>query len=114
MSLIERTEIRLAEELQHDTNQHRASILREICDLAETRICLRVRTQTLPEILEPIAADIVVKLWRRLSYEGISSEGADKISTSFVENILAEYETDLKAYQDSMAEETGIKKIRFW
>lgn len=114
MSLLERTKTRLAGELQHDTNQYCASILREICDLAETRICLRVRTQTLPEILEPIVADIVVKLWRRLSYEGISSEGADKISTSFVEDILAEYETDLKAYRDSMDEETGIKKIRFW
>ena len=114
MSLIERAETRLAEELQHDTNQHHVSILREICDLAETRICLRVRTQTLPKILEPIATDVVVKLWRRLSYEGISSEGADKISTSFVEDILAEYETDLKAYRDSIDKETGIKKVRFW
>lgn len=114
MSLLERAETRLARELQHDPDQLRASILREICDLAETRICLRVRTQTLPEILEPIAADIVVKLWRRLSYEGISSEGADKISTSFVEDILAEYEPDLQAYQDAMDQETGSRKIRFW
>lgn len=114
MSLLERAETRLAEELQHDPDQSRLFILREICNLAETRICLRVRTQTLPEILEPIAADVAVKLWRRLSYEGISSEGADKISTSFVEDILAEYEPDLKAYQDSVNQESGVKKIRFW
>ena len=114
MSLLERAETRLARELQHDPDQLRAGILREICDLAATRICLRVRTQTLPEILEPIAADIVVKLWRRLSYEGIASEGADKITTSFVEDILAEYEPDLEAYLDSVDQETGIRKIRFW
>lgn len=114
MSLLERAETRLAGELQHDPDQHRAFILREICDLAETRICLRVRTQTIPEILEPIAADIAVKLWRRLSYEGISSEGADRISTSFVEDILAEYEPELKAYLDSTEQTAGSRKIKFW
>lgn len=114
MSILKRAEIRLSGDLQHDPDQSRLLILREICDLAETRICLRIQAQTLPEILEPIGADIAVKLWRRLSYEGISSEQADKISTAFVENILSEYEPELKAWQDSQAQNSGIKQIRFW
>ena len=61
MGLLERVQVRLAGEPK--TEQ-----LQELCDLASVRICLRVREPTLPDLLEPIAADAVVKLWRRWNY----------------------------------------------
>ena len=69
MGLLERVQVRLAGEPKTDQTEQ----LQELCDLASVRICLRVREPTLPDLLEPIAADAVVKLWRRWNYEGISS-----------------------------------------
>ena len=64
-------------------------------------------------MLEPIAADVVVKLFRRWNYEGIASEGADTISTTFVEDILAEYDEEFAAYRETKEEEAGEKVVRF-
>lgn len=87
--------------------------LQELCELAESRICLRVREPTLPALLEPIAADVAVKLWRRWNYEGISSESGNSISTSFVENVLAEYADEFDAYLEQKALASGSGKVRF-
>lgn len=62
---------------------------------------------------EPIAADVVVKLVRRWNYEGITSEGADTLSTSFVEDVLAEYDDEFAAYRETKAAENGGKQVRF-
>ncbi len=110
MTLLERVETRLAPEMRSD----QVALLLELCDLASVRICLRVRASELPELLQPIAADVVVKAWRRSTYEGISTESKDKISTSFVENILDEYADDLDAYVAQADEENGKYKVRFF
>ena len=94
MTLLERVQIRLQDEPKAENTPQ----LLELCDIASLRICLRVRETTLPEMLEPIAAEVVVKLFRRWNYEGIRSEGADTISTTFVEDVLAEYEDEFTAY----------------
>lgn len=109
MALINRAEVRLKGEIQAG----QFDLLQEFCDLASTRICLHVRESELPVVLEPIAADVVVKIWRRCNYEGVSSETASKINTTFVENILAEYEDELNAYADSRAAESGERRVRF-
>lgn len=113
MALLERVQVRLAGEPDADKGES----LRELCDLASVRICLRVREPTLPALLEPIAADVVVKLWRRWNYEGITSESVSEsggtLSTSFVEDVLAEYDDEFSAYVDQQKADSGRKKIRF-
>lgn len=109
MALIERVQRRLHGEPMTDNT----GLLQELCDLASVRICLRIREPTLPELLEPIAADAVVKLWRRWNYEGISSESGGSISTSFVEDVLAEYDDEFQAYADQKAADSGERSVRF-
>lgn len=110
MALLERVQVRLDGEPVADQEQR----LRELCDLAGVRICLRIREPTLPELLEPIAADVVVKLWRRWNYEGISSENGGTLSTSFVEDVLAEYDDEFAAYVEQQAAQNGRRKIHFY
>ncbi len=109
MTLLEQVQIRLqGEPKSEDTAQ-----LQVLCDLASVRICLRVREPILPTLLEPIAADVVVKLFRRWNYEGVASEGADTISATFVEDVLAEYDDEFAAYRETKAEDAGEKVVRF-
>ncbi|MDO4156261.1 MAG: hypothetical protein Q4D37_05725 [Oscillospiraceae bacterium] len=109
MTLLEQVQIRLQGEPKSDDTAQ----LQVLCDLASVRICLRVREPTLPTLLEPIAADVVVKLFRRWNYEGVASEGADTISTTFVEDVLAEYDDEFAAYRETKAEDAGEKVVRF-
>lgn len=109
MSVQERVRIRL----QNEPGAENETLLTELCDLAASRICLRVREQTLPALLESIAADAVIKIWRRWTYEGIASENKGTISTSFVEDILAEYGAEFDAYRESRVSASGGRRIRF-
>ena len=56
MTLLERVQIRLQDEPKAENTPQ----LLELCDIASLRICLRVRETTLPEMLEPIAAEVEV------------------------------------------------------
>ena len=93
MTLLEQVQIRLQGEPKSDD----IAQLQVLCDLASVRICLRVREPTLPALLEPIAADVVVKLFRRWNYEGV----------------LAEYDDEFAAYREAKAEDAGEKVVRF-
>ena len=66
-------------------------VLMEYIDTVSDRLCLRLGVDILPRLFESICVDAVVKMHRRVYYEGISSEGTANITTSFVDNILAEY-----------------------
>ena len=55
-----------------------------------------------------------MKLWRRWNYEGISSENGDTISTSFVEDVLAEYDDEFAAYAEQQDKTNGKKQIHFY
>ena len=72
------------------------------CDTITNRLMLRLGVDTLPEQFELIAADAVVKMHRRMYYEGISSEsmqGLAQLRTEFVDDILAEYESEIEQYR---------------
>ena len=62
------------------------------------RIALRIGQDTCPDALHYTAVDAAVKMYRRIYFEGISSEGTDGINTSFVEDILREYDAELSAW----------------
>lgn len=78
-----------------------------------SRLCLRLKRDDLPDSFEPIAADAVLKMHRRAYFEGIASEGTDGISTTFVNDILSEYEPEIKAFLDREAMLNGRGTVYF-
>lgn len=76
-------------------------LLLEFCETISSRLALRLGEEELPETFYLIGADAVVKMFRRMYYEGISSESmhaATQMSTAFVEDILNEYQSEIDAY----------------
>ena len=89
MDMLERLKTRLPDtEL---TDEQLSEYLQTMSD----RLCLRLGVDTLPTLFQSICVDATVKMVRRTYYEGISSEGVANISTSFVDNILAEYDDEI-------------------
>ena len=77
------------------------------------RLTLRLGVDSLPKTFEGIAADATVKLYRRAMFEGISSEGTEGLTTSFVADVLAEYADEIAAYRDSKAKTDGDRTVYF-
>lgn len=100
MGLIERVKKRIQEDVADD-------ILAEYIDTMSDRICLRLGTDELPKLFESICVDAVVKMYRRTYYEGISSEGAANISTTFVDDILDEYTDEILSYRERQSNQSG-------
>lgn len=105
MSILERVRIRINDDTIKD------DLLNEYITTATDRVNLRFGVNTLPNVLESIVVDVVMKMHRRMYYEGIASEGADTLSTSFVDDILAEYTEELNTYKDSL--KNTSKVVRF-
>lgn len=112
-SLLDRVQLRLMnhQELPSAT----PALLEDLIRTASDRIKLRVGEDTLPEALESIAVEIVLKMYRRLYYEGISSETADTLRVDFVADIMAEYEKDFADYikRREQVDEYGLPKVFF-
>lgn len=88
-------------------------VLGELLQTAVDRILLRVREDVLPPVLDSIAVDATVKLYRRLYFEGIQTEKADTLNTTFFEDILAEYDHELHAYMEKRDSESTKRVVRF-
>jgi len=82
-------------------------VLKDYIQIISDRLCLRLGLDYLPQTFDSICVDATVKMVRRTYYEGISSEGAANISTSFVEDILAEYEQEIKDWKDMQINKPG-------
>ena len=65
----------------------------------------------MPASFQAICVDAAVKIGRRTYYEGISTESVTNISTSFVDDILSEYEAEISGYLDAQAESGKIDKV---
>jgi hypothetical protein len=79
-------------------------LLEDLVQTAEDRIKLRAGvdfSKPLPPALESIAVEVTVKMWRRRYYEGLTSENADAISTSFADDILKEYDAEIEQWKSS-------------
>ena len=87
-------------------------VLKEYIAVISDRLCLRLGTEKLPAPFQSICVDATVKMCRRTYYEGISSEGAASISTSFVEDILKEYAPEIADWKEREKEKTG-KVVKF-
>ena len=107
MRIIERVQTRLANENPDPV------VLQDYVDIITDRLNLRLGVEMLPKAFESIAADATVKLYRRAMFEGISSEGTDGLTTSFVADVLAEYADEIAAYRDSKAKTDGDRTVYF-
>lgn len=91
-----------------------ADVMRELSGTVSDRLCIRLGVDNIPEIFESICVDATVKMYRRMYYEGIASEGAAGLSTSFVDDILAEYDREIEDWKSSQANANGSgRKVRF-
>ena len=103
--LLERLKTRLPDaELTDDQ-------LMEYLQTMSDRLCLRLGVEILPAIFGSICVDAAVKMVRRTYYEGISSEGVANLSTSFVDDILAEYAGEIADWKNGQAASGNSKKV---
>jgi len=107
MAIIDRVKLRIPEAKE--------AILGELVVSATDRILLRIDKDELPPKLETIAVEIVAKMYRRLMYEAISSESADTLNVSFIEDIFSEYEEEFQRWikLDDETEGKNKLKVRF-
>lgn len=101
MTVLDRVRVRIPE------SEAEEALLSELITTVKDRIGLRICADKIPEKLESIVVDATVKMFRRCYYEGISSESVASLETTFVDDILAEYDDELSAYKDSNAVSTG-------
>ena len=90
------------------------ALLEDLVQTVTDRLCIRLGVQELPQAFESVAADAAVKAARRVYYEGIQSEGASNISTSFVSDILSEYDAEIDRYRADHAADVGNKVVKFY
>lgn len=105
MAVLDRVKLRLPE-AENDP------IIEEFIQTATDRINLRIKQIVFPVSLESILVEIVVKMYRRKYYEGISSESADTLNVSFYEDIFAEYEGEFNNWVKMNDEDTGDNKLK--
>lgn len=104
MAVLERVKVRIPEAKE--------GVLEELVTSATDRILLRIGKDELPAKLETIAVEIVTKMYRKMYYEGITSESADTLTVSFVENIFAEYEEEFKRWMELDDDIEGKNKLK--
>jgi len=92
-------------------------LLEELIQTASDRLNLRLGVSILPVELESIAVEVVCAMYNKsqASNEGIKSENIDTFSVTFVDDILAEYETDLNRYLDIKNKQDNVNRgvLRF-
>lgn len=82
--------------------------LSEIAQTVSDRVCLRLGTTSVPDLFNSIVVDASVKLYRRTYYEGVSSENDDGITTSFVNDILEEYNAEFEQYKQNQSAKSNV------
>lgn len=102
MELLDRVKTRLPDE-----NRVSDIFLMEVIETIEDRLNLRLGTEKIPKQFNSIVVDAVIKMYRRQYYEGIESERIDMIQTKFIEDVLSEYDLEIKTYIDN----EKVKKI---
>lgn len=92
-------------------------LLDEYVMTAIDRILLYTGLKVFPEAFNSIGVEIVLAMYRRKYHEGISSEGVDVMSVSFINNLLSEYDREFANYKQSLADDdennSGAGKLVF-
>lgn len=92
--------------------------LSEIVATLTDRVCMRVGVADLPERAGSLVVDATVKAVNRRFDEGVTSESEGQtgsMSTTWVEDILGEYEAELAGLRDELASDAAStrQRVRF-
>lgn len=105
LSVLKRIKVRLTDDTVTD------DILNEYIQTLEDRICLRLNEDKVPKVFYSIIVDASVKMYRRLWFEGESSENDDGVTTSFVEDVLSEYNAEFAQYLENQKHKAKVVKF---
>lgn len=94
------------------------ALLSELIQTATDRIALRCGLLNYDERLDSIAVEVVSAMYNRhlQNSHGEKSESVDTFSVTYVDDLLAEYEQELKAFktvQDKENGQTTVSKVVF-
>lgn len=112
---LKRLKVRLTTLSEVPPDDELSEVVRGLTD----RVCMRLRVRELPDLAESVVVDAAVKVVRRRLYEGVSSESegqSGSVTTSFFEEVLAEYDEDLAGISDMIAaegSEASVPTVRF-
>lgn len=115
--MIDTISTRIAARMTGETYDH--TVMDELAQTMLDRLCIRLGVQesNFPKLFYSVAVDATVKAWRRRYYEGISSENVSEMSTSFVEDVLSEYDDEIASYLEGLStdddEDTTGKLVVF-
>ena len=99
--LIARIEARYSE----DEEAPKDEAINEMLCTVHDRLAIRLRVEEVPEIGASLIVDAAMKSLRLMGYEGSRSESTGdggSVSNSFVDNVLGEYEEEIKALHDTV------------
>ncbi|MDT2383543.1 phage head-tail connector protein [Enterococcus avium] len=80
-------------------------LVSEYTETAIDRIKLYAGLAEFPEAFNSIAVDVVLAMYRRKYHEGITSEGVDVMSVTFVNGLLSEYDREFSNYKKTLDQE---------
>lgn len=80
-------------------------LVSEYTETAIDRIKLYAGLAEFPEAFNSIAVDVVLAMYRRKYHEGITSEGVDVLSVTFVNGLLSEYDREFSNYKKTLDQE---------
>lgn len=91
----------------------------EYITTAKDRIVLYGGFSKYDDRLDSITVDVVLAMYRRKYHEGITSEGVDVFSTTFVDSLLDKYSIEFAnlkrmiMIEDADEDNSGAGKLRF-
>lgn len=85
----------------------------EYITTAIDRIVLYTGLKEFPDAFNSIAVDVVLGMYRRKYHEGISSEGVDVMSITFVNSLLSEYDREFTNYKNTLDDDGNAGKLVF-
>lgn len=91
----------------------------ELIRTAQDRIMLRVglKRDTFPTELESICVEVVTAMYnkRQMQHEGVDSESVDVFSMKFVNDLLEQYDDELKHFKSMLDKEEDDQRgvVRF-
>lgn len=88
-------------------------LLDEYVTTAIDRIVLYAGLKEFPETFNSIAVDVVLGMYRRKYHEGVSSEGVDVMSITFVNSLLSEYDREFTNYKNTLDDDGNAGKLVF-
>lgn len=92
-AILKRLAVRFADEPRPPSTELQGEYVRTAVD----RVCIRTGRYPLPDAAQSLVVEVVVKMWRRRFYEGVSSESDGEVSSSFVDDVLDEHAAELDA-----------------